>query len=199
MKRKNKFLIFGTGKDINKISFGKIDKSFITAGVNRIFKKFIPDYYFVYDLDILGPILPDAVKVVYTHPDKLAEYFRLYKNYKQNFCTYYDADYMPSYVLNGKQYDCGHGSINYLIRMLNNYLYKDDENIFYIAGVPLLEGTGHFYDDNHDTTSVQKALDRFYNDFMRLKNMGYNIVSLMKKSKLNDLFPIENIKMIYGG
>ena len=192
----NKFLILGTGEDINDIDFTRLDSDFITAGVNRIFYKYIPDYYYVYDLDIIQDLIPDEIEHIYTHPDKLYQAASLKKNYKQNFTTYYDKNYTPEYQVNGKRFDCGHGSVNYLIRMLNNLIYPSDDNKFYLCGVPLLEDVGHFYEDDKTTTN-QKVLDRFYNDFLRMKSLNYNIVSLMEKSKLNDIFPIEKKEVLY--
>jgi hypothetical protein len=202
----NKFLVIGTGSDINDIDFKRIDKSFITAGVNKVYKKVIPDYFYIYDLkDVLVDPnknhleLPDEIKTVYCTPDKLYEYFYQTRNYKQHFCTYYDKDYTPEFNLHGKTYECNHSSINYLMRALNDYLYAGEENIFYMIGVPLLERIGHFYDDiDKPIPTTQKMLDRFYNDFIRLKDLGYKIISLMTESRLNDLFPKENIEIIYG-
>jgi hypothetical protein len=116
---KNKFLVLGTGSDINKIDFTRIDSDLIIAGVNRIYEKVIPDIYFIYDLGTLIDYVPPEIEEIATHPDQLGQFFRSGKtNYKHNFITYYDKDYLPSYVLNGKHYDCGHGSINYLLRYL---------------------------------------------------------------------------------
>ena len=58
--QKNKILILGNGADINDIDFSRLDSSFITAGVNRIYKKHIPEYYFIYDLKDIVPELPDT-------------------------------------------------------------------------------------------------------------------------------------------
>ena len=193
----NKIIVFGTGSDLNDIDFSKIDKSFITAGVNRIHEKIIPQYYYAYDLLEVMPLVPDTIKVIYTHPDQLYRYMSALKNYKQNFCTYYDKTYTPEYWKNGIAYDCGHASINYLIRMLNDYIYTGQDNVFYIVGVPLLEGKGHFYDDD-TTTTTQQVLDRFYNDFLRLVDKKYNMISLMAESRLNNIIPSQDINIIYG-
>lgn len=193
------FLIFGTGADINNIDFSRLRKDFIIVGVNRIFEKIIPDYYYVYDLKTLISYIPNTIKTIYTHPAKLKECFDNNLNYNFNYVTYYDKDYMPSYVYEGGHFDCGHGSVNYLLRMLNNYLFEGQKNTYYLAGVPLLEGMGHFYQDVEATTSVQIALDRFFNDFLRLKRLGYNIKSVMENSRLNEIFPVEDINIIYGG
>lgn len=197
----NKFLILGTGADINDIDFDRIDDSFITAGVNRIYEKFIPEYYYIYDLkdvlikDGIAVSLPEGIHTICTHPDKLYEYMSKRKNYKQNFFTYYDPLYTATFTHNGDEYECNQSSINYLIRMLNDRFFSGGDNVFFLAGVPLLESVGHFYSGTGKTTQV--VLNRFYNDFIRLKNLGYNIFSIMKESKLNDLFPTEDINMIY--
>lgn len=198
----NKFLILGTGADINDIDFSNIRGDLITAGVNRIYEKIIPNYFFVYDMPEFMPYMvqdekAEKIKTIYTHPGQLNKYFQKGFSYKFNYNTYYDPEYIPSYTYNGIHYDCGHGSINYLIRMLNDHLYRDQKNIFYIAGVPLFEDIGHFYDDEGKTTSKQDVLDRFYNDFLRLHKRCYCMVSVMKKSKLNELLPIEDINIIY--
>lgn len=193
----NKFLILGTGADINNIDFKRVKSNIITAGVNRVYEKLIPKIFFIYDLDTLMPYVT-GVKEIVTHPDQLKKYFVSGRmDYDFNFITYYDKDYIPGYEYQGKHYDCGHGSINYLLRYLNNYKYVGQDNVFYIAGVPLLERIGHFYQDIEITTSKQNVLDRFFNDFLRLKRLGFNIVSLMPESRLNEIFPVEKIDIIY--
>ena len=194
----NNFLVLGTGADINNIDFSQINHKWITAGVNRIHEKIIPDYFFCYDAKEVVPNLPDTIKTIYTHPGKLAEYFRGSFDIKKNYCSYYDEDYTPGFRLHGKRFDCGHGSISYLIRTFNNYLYKGQENIFYLAGVPLLEDIGHFYDDSNDEATTQISLDRFFNDFLRLVDQGFAMVSLMKESRLNDILPVKDLEIIYN-
>jgi len=83
-----------------------------------------------------------------------------------------------------------------LIRILNDYIHKGDDNYFYLCGVPLLESEGHFYDESINHTP-QEVLDKIYNDFIRLRHKGYNIISLMEKSKLNELFPVKSKEILY--
>jgi len=192
----NNFLILGNGADINELDFDKIDEGLITAGVNRIYMKFMPEYYYIYDLVDIMPDFPDKECRIITHTSKLQQYLHDTVNNTNVFMSYPMPEYTQKFVLNGQEYKCNHSSVNMLIRILNNYIYKGFENIFYICGVPLLENIGHFYDDSINKTS-QKVLDKIYNDFIRLKHNGHKIISCMKKSLLNELFPVENKEILY--
>ena len=193
---KNNFLILGNGADINELDFDKISESFITGGVNRIFYKFIPDFYYVYDLINIMQDFPIKNYCLMTHNSKLSEYMRENVNNTNIFSCFPVPEYTEEFNINGQDYKCNHSAVNMLIRILNDYIYCDDDNYFYICGVPLLESEGHFYDESINSTP-QKVLDKIYNDFIRLKHKGYNIISLMEKSKLNDLFTVESKEILY--
>jgi hypothetical protein len=196
MKR-NKFLILGNGADINDLDFDKIDNEFITAGVSRIYLKYMPDYYYIYDLIDIMPEFPLKTCMIFTHTSKLSEYLRENVNNTNIFHCYPCPEYTTNFSINGKEYKCTHSVVNMLIRILNDYLCMDEDNYFYLCGVPLLESVGHFYDESINHTP-QKVLDKIYNDFIRLKHKGYNIISCMKESKLNDLFPVEDKSILYS-
>jgi hypothetical protein len=195
---RNNFLILGNGADINEIDFDKIDGNLATGGVNRIYLKYLPEHYFIYDLI---EIMPDIPKLsgycFYTHTSKLVEYLKENVNNTNIFMSFPEYNYTTEFDIKGHRIKCNHSPVNFLIRIIDDYLYNDDENYFYICGVPLLERVGHFYDEaiNH---TPQKVLDRIFNDFIRLAWQGYNIISCMKESKLNDIFPNEDKNILYN-
>lgn len=186
MINRNNILILGNGADINELDFNKIDDEFITAGVNRIYFKYMPEYYFIYDLIDIMPDFPKKEYEIYTHTSKLSQYLRENVNNK----TIFTAFPFPEYIHN-------HSAVNMLIRAMNDYVYEGEDNYFYICGCPLLESKGHFYDESINTTS-QKTLDGIYEDFVKLKRKGYKLISCMEASKLNDLFPMENKEILYN-
>jgi hypothetical protein len=195
--KRNNFLILGNGADINEIDFNQIDVSFITGGVNRIYLRYIPEYYYIYDLVNIMPDFPIKENIIYTHTSKLSEYLRENVNNTDIFHAFPCNEYTTEFVIINDKIKCNHSAINMLIRILNDYLFSTDDNYFYVCGVPLLESEGHFYDESINHTP-QKVLDKIYNDFIRLAHRGYKIVSCMKESKLNNLFPNEDKSILYN-
>ncbi len=193
---RNNFLILGNGADINELDFNRIDKQLITGGVNRIYLKFMPMVYYIYDLISIMPAFPDKEYKIYTHNSKLSQYMRDNVNNINTFFSFPIPEYTKEFRINGQEYKCNHSSVNMLIRILNDYIYKSDNNYFYICGVPLLEDIGHFYNEEINQTP-QKVLDKIFNDFIRLREKGYKIISCMEKSLLNKLFPVENKNILY--
>jgi hypothetical protein len=49
---KLKVLVLGNDPQINDIEFDRLDKNIITLGINRIWLKYIPDYFFFNDYEI---------------------------------------------------------------------------------------------------------------------------------------------------
>lgn len=196
--QKNKILILGNGADINDIDFSRVDSSFITAGVNRIYKKHIPEYYFIYDLKDIVPELPDTVTNIHTVKNKYEELLR--DNTKdltnKTFIINEYNNYSKVFNIHDAVLDCNFSAVNYLIRLLDDIIYKDDINYFYICGCPLLESVGHFYDESINATP-QKTLDNIYKDFLRLAYKKYNMISLMKQSKLNNILPVYDKDILY--
>jgi hypothetical protein len=194
---RNNFLILGNGLDINEIDFETIDINLISGGVNRIYFRFIPEFYFIYDLVDIMPDFPLKEYWIYTYTPKLSEYLRENVNKKTIFTSFPFPEYTQDFTINGKNKNCNFSALNMLIRVLNDYLYKGDNNYFYICGCPLDEKIGHFYDESINQTS-QKTLDNIYNDFIRLAWNNYKIISVMEESKLNDLFPNEDKNILYN-
>ena len=196
--QKNKILILGNGADINNIDFDRIDGSFIVAGVNRIYKKHIPDYYFIYDLIDIMPEIPNGITKIHTVKNKYEQYINSDTSDKSNktFVINDYTNYTKIFNIHDKVMECNFSAVNYLIRLLDDVIYEQDINYFYIAGVPLLESVGHFYDEKINKTE-QKTLDKIYNDFLRLAYNNYHMVSVMPESKLNTIIPVIDKDILY--
>lgn len=196
--QKNKILLLGNGADINDIDFTKIDDSFIIAGVNRIYKKYIPEYYFIYDLIEIMPEIPDNVTTIHTVKNKYHQYIEHDTSDKRNktFVINDYSYYTQIFNIQDKVLQCNFSPVNFLIRLIDDILFMNDVNYFYIAGVPLLENVGHFYDESINKTE-QKTLDKIYNDFLRLAYKNYHMISVMKESKLNNILPVIDKDILY--
>ena len=66
MVKELKILVLGNDPQINQIDFGRLDPSVITLGVNRIWLKHIPNFFFFNDFEILKELemQPEVVKAL---------------------------------------------------------------------------------------------------------------------------------------
>lgn len=66
MVKELKILVLGNDPQINQIDFSRLDPSVITLGVNRIWLKHIPNFFFFNDFEILKELetKPEVVKAL---------------------------------------------------------------------------------------------------------------------------------------
>ena len=198
---KNKVLILGNGPDINNIEFNKLPKNIKTAGVNRIWLKYFPKYYFYHDTEIMKEIERDLVikskllakSVCYTS-DWLGK----------------RTNYIPKYlkVVSRPNPSIFVDSVNTFMRILiSDNVFKTNNTIFYIAGVPLSwKEPSHFWKDIGQYNSLNKngrdwyepRFNRMLSNFKDLKKLGYNMVSVTPNSRLNKIMRYEGIANLYA-
>jgi len=196
---KNKVLILGNGPDINNIEFNRLPKIIKTAGVNRIWLKHFPKYYFYHDADIMKEIDRDIV----LRSQLIAK----------SVC--YTSDWLhtqtsniPNYlkVINRSNPSIFVDSVNTFMRILiNDNVFNTNDTIFYIAGVPLnWTNPSHFWKDlkyhslnKKDKIWYDARFTRMLSNFKNLKKLGYNMVSVTPNSKLNKIMRYEGIGNLY--
>ena len=198
---RNRVLILGNGPDINNIDFDRLKGNIKTAGVNRIWLKHFPDYYFYHDSEIAKEIEKDII----VKSKIIAK------------CNCYSSDWIrrrmstvPSYlkVVNRSSPTSFVDSVTTFMRILiSDNVFSIDDTIFYIAGVPLSwSEPSHFWKEIDYEGSLNKhgrdwydpRFNRIVSNFKRLKGLGYNMVSVTPHSRLNKIMRYEGVSNLYA-
>lgn len=192
---KSRILVLGNSPFINQIEFERISKNVKTFGVNRIWLKHIPDYFFFHDPEILNELDQDTINklskgICFTSdwlktrnlPFWLRRFSRL------------SRIAFPDSVTTG-------------LSILRNDILKgeDKKSTFYIAGVSLRwEEPSHFWKENGYTCTntfgkswYAPRFNKIMKNFLDLKYKGFDIVSVTPNSELNNYFDYVPIDTLY--
>lgn len=195
MKSK-KLLVLGNSPQINDIQFEILHPSVITFGVNRIWLKFFPTYFYFHDIAILRELERDLIqksKLVSSSECFTSDYLNLKsKLIWLKIHNRINRNSYPDSITTGLQI------------LFNKYLDRSEFTI-YVAGVTLnWSDPSHFwkqsgYVTSHNPTEHWYAprFERMFDNWKKLKDLGYNVVSVTPGSKLNKLFRSESIENIY--
>ncbi len=196
---KNKVLVLGNGIDINNIKFDLLPKSIKTVGVNRIWLKHFPDYYFYHDVQIMKEIDRDLVL----------------KSKIISKCKCYTSDWfesrikkVPEYltIVNRSNPRIFVDSVNTFMRaLISENIFDISNTTFYIAGVSLKwTNPSHFWKElEYNSLNEQDEkwyINRFKKmlwNFRHLKMLGVNLISVTPQSNLNKIMRYENINNLY--
>lgn len=197
---KNKVLILGNGLDINNIKFDMLPKKIKTVGVNRIWLKHFPDYYFYHDSQIMKEIDRDLVL----------------KSKIISKCKCYTSDWLESRTNKVPEYltvvkrTCPRmfvDSVNTFMRILiSENVFNVSDTVFYIAGVPLKwTDPSHFWKEmEYDSLNKQdeawysNRFKRMMRNFQNLKMLGVKLISVTPQSNLNKIMRYESIDNLYS-
>lgn len=199
---KVKVLVLGNDPQINSIEFEKLDPSIITLGINRIWLKYIPNYFFFSDLVISNELsrYPETLAKLKQHSTIFSSDW-IGKGKKSN-----DAA-IPKWTKvyprkNKKNFP---DSVTNSIELFRDIRNQQEQYTFYLAGISLTwQEPSHFWKDASHT-SVNTVGQDWYTprfeamltNFKRLKTHNYDIVSVTPNSKLNKIFRYENIGNLY--
>lgn len=191
-------LIFGNDPSIDDIDFDQIKNSgIITAGVNRIWHKFEPDYLLFLDTEIQQE-LKNAPKLANTQAIVSAEYvtcsaqrYPLHlADVKNKFSRVYNVPNIP------RQFKL-FGSVPTLIHVLNEIIYTDKKNIFLVCGVSLKIDdiqTSHFWKgkvgtlNNKDKYWYSTRFDQQMESFTKIKSYIHHIYNCTPDSRLSSIY-----------
>ena len=200
---KVKVLVLGNDPQINSIEFDKLDRSIITLGINRIWLKYIPNYFFFNDLVINNELsrYPETLAKLKQHSTIFSsDWIRKGK-------TSNDAAIPPwTKVYPRKNKRAFPDSVTNSIELFRDIRNNPHEQYtFYLAGISLTwQEPSHFWkDENHTSANTVGAdwyLPRFeamLTNFKKLKTHNYDIISVTPNSRLNKLFRYENIGNLY--
>jgi hypothetical protein len=192
-------LVLGNDPYINQIDFSKLSPDIITLGVNRIWLKHIPDYFFFND----SPIITELDN----HPDIL-DHLK-----KQSFCFSSDwlghnnPNIIPDWTaiyhrLDSKRFP---DSVTTAISIFAKDIMPDKNIVFYIAGVSLKwQEPSHFWKtldhdslNNHTEEWYTPRFTSIIKNFNSLKNSHIKMVSVTPNSMLNKIMRYETIGNLY--
>jgi len=199
--KKTKVLILGNDPQINDIDFDRLDPSIITLGVNRIWLKYIPNYFFFHDWDI--------VHELNQNPETLA---KLREN-----STIFSSDWyrfnkkpIPAWLRlldrpRSKKSNFP-DSVTTSMWLFKNHYAEHLECTYYIAGVSLKwQEPSHFWKTIPNYQTKNKFNSVWYNprfaktlqNFKALDGARYRMISVNSNSNLNKMMRHESIDTLY--
>lgn len=197
---KNKVLVLGNDPQINQIQFEKLDPSIITFGVNRIWLKHIPNYFFFHDKHVLNELQKS--------PEYLAKLQMQSKCFTSDWLrAHHRSVNLPTFIKSYNRIDRYQfvDSVTTGLQILTRNFISIKDTRFYIAGVSLFwREPSHFWKEiqyqsqnSHGPQWYEPRFNRTLQNFERLKTLGYDIVSVNPDSRLNKIFRYENIGNLY--
>lgn len=203
-KEVKNIFIFGTSPYLDSIDFEKIkhsqsSKDIITAGVNRIFYKFQPDYFFFMDRDIIEELSKNSIQRE-EHSKWMIPKF-LYENSESrvergDFQSYIDQQKIEELNINFFEALKRKSSMLWLLYYFQEILFKDYLCKFFLIGVELKTDKGHYfggkYNSNRPNLGTQYVSQQ--HGIKELSNLGYKIMSLTPNSKLHEFIPFIDMK-----
>ena len=204
-RRKNRVLVLGNGPQINEIDFERLDPSITTIGVNRIWVKHIPNYYFFHDYPILTEL--DREENVKYKNDLIQDSQCYTSEWIKRDNTANLPDWLRVYPMSDRS---GFpDSVSNAIRIFRDNHIRGlsiSDYQFYFAGVNLnWTDPSHFWKserntflNQHDREWYDIRFDRMYNNFEKMKNLGYKMISVTPGSRLNKLMRYESIGNLYS-
>lgn len=203
--RQQKILVLGNGPSINQIDFDRLDPRIKTIGVNRIWLKHIPDYFYFTDY----PILRELNKK--EHEISKIKLSQTSKCYASEWLRHNSKAPIPNWIRVVPMSDRSlfPDSVSWSIRLFRElYLKNEDRNryTFYLAGVELKwsnpshfwKEDGYKYGNNHDQSWYDVRFRKMYENFVKLKDSGIKMISSTPESRLNGILRYENISNLYS-
>jgi hypothetical protein len=193
-------LVLGNDPNINDIDFSKLDPSIITLGVNRIWLKHIPHYFFFNDIQIATELQsqPNILTILKEKSVCYSSDWLKVNNPKlkpPKWTTIYPR-------LEPKSFP---DSVSTAISIFDRCLLPNANITFYVAGVSLrwMEPS-HFWKtdgyqslNNYDSTWYNPRFAAILRNITRMRATGTKMISVTPNSMLNKVMRYENINNLY--
>ena len=202
---KNRVLVLGNGPQINDIDFNRLDPDIVTIGVNRIWLKYIPDYFYFHDYPILRELNDRNNEITKI---KLVDSSECYSS---EWLKRSIQGPIPSWL---RLYPMQNRSAfpdsitNACLIYRNNQIRRSSHSdlIFYFAGVNLnWTNPSHFWKrDNFQSSNklgrkhYELRFDKIFDNFKYMRDQNINMVSVTPGSRLNKIMRYENIGNLYS-
>lgn len=198
-------VIFGTSPFLDKLDFNKIEelrnkKDIVFAGVNRIFYKFQPDYFFFMDGDIIEELKENGIQRDSNSRWLTSEF--LYGNSqcrisREKYASYSAKQKIEELDINFEKSTNRKSSLLWLMCYLQNFEFKDYLCKFYLVGVELKTSNVHYFghktNKNRPGNTLSTQYISQYKGIGEFLQKGFHIMSLNPNSKVNELVPFINI------
>lgn len=194
-------LVLGNDPQINRIEFDRLAKDVITVGVNRIWLKHVPNYFFFNDLEILDELDRNPVACA-----KLIQKAKVYSSDWLSTALKKKKRSIPSWItVHTRKNPVFPDSVSTAIDLFNQHYKSGAKCVYYIAGVSLIwQNPSHFWKEfeydalnKNDHVWYTPRFNLIYKNFNRLKNINIPMVSVNPKSTLNKLMRYEHIENLY--
>ena len=206
-RRKNRVLILGNGPQINDIDFSSLDSDVITIGVNRIWLKHYPDFFFFHDYAILHELNQDEnriskIKLTQSSHCYSSEWIKkTVRGPIPSWLRVYPMPFRSSFP------DSVTNAVN-IYRNVHLKQFPISDYTFYFAGVSLnWTDPSHFwkignsskkFNNNHSKKWYDARFSHIYENFIKMKSLGYKMISVTPGSRLNKLMRYESIGNLYS-
>ena len=197
--KKTRVLVLGNDPQINQIDFSRLSPDIITLGVNRIWLKHIPNYFFFNDLPIVTELEKNRLV--------LSEIISKSIIFSSDLINRDKKIRVPSWISVHARKNMLYfpDSVTTSIDIARNKYFNEGQYIFYFAGVSLTwQEPSHFWKElNYVSTNRRGSswystrFDLIFNNFKRLKASGLDMISVHPNSRLNKLMRYENIENLY--
>lgn len=202
MAEELRVLVLGNDPQINRIDFSRLDRDVITLGVNRIWLKHIPKYFFFNDPEILKELEkePEVVKALVSKSQCFSsDWIKASKNKKvhlPNWLKVYPRINRHSFP----------DSVTTSMSLFRTHYLKGRPATFYVAGVSLrwMEPS-HFWKEldyvalnKHDKKWYDRRFEMILHSFKNLSIPRNRIVSVNPDSLLNKHYRYEGIENLYS-
>lgn len=201
MAEELRVLVLGNDPQINQIDFSKLDRKLITLGVNRIWLKHIPNYFFFNDVEILKELErePDAIKALVSKSQCFSSDWITFPRHKRTIVP----NWLNVYPRINKH--AFPDSVTTALSLFRKHYLKGKSATFYIAGVSLLwKEPSHFWKElnhpslnNHDKEWYDRRFEMILTNFKNLSIERTKIVSVNPESLLNKHYRYEGIENLY--
>jgi hypothetical protein len=200
---KLKVLVLGNDPQINDIEFDRLDKNIITLGINRIWLKYIPDYFFFNDYEIAQELLLNQEELAKIKSNSFTfSSDWLVTRSKRNGKT------IPNWISTYRRPNQSRfaDSVTTAIELFRTNFHKNTNITFYVAGVSLRwRNPSHFWKEldysglnRHGEDWYAPRFEKILDNFKYLKKLKYDIISVNPDSNLNKVFRYENIENLYS-
>jgi len=197
---KKKILVLGNGISINDIDFDKLDPSIQTFGVNRIWLRHNPTWFFFHDYDILSELELDPISRSKLISDSIC--FSSDWISRDNKST---PHWLRKYPRKGARKFPDSITTGIDILKSNILPGRTGDYTFYFAGINLKwSDPSHFWKtmdhtslNSNDKSWYDIRFNKMFQNFKDMSSNGYNMISVTPNSMLNKLMRYENVSNLY--
>lgn len=194
-----KVLVLGNDPQINTIDFTRLHPNVITLGVNRIWLKHIPNYFFFHDMHILTELE--------RNPEIMAQLQANSKCFSSDWLKHKITRTVPDWIelYKRSQMIAFPDSVSTAINLFSTNFLTNKNVTYYIAGVSLKwSNPSHFWKEidydslnTYNETWYSTRFAKMFENFRKIKSRGMRAISVNPNSSLNKIFRYENIENLY--